>query len=148
MRPPIAARVLGYAGLIPFVGLALVTAIGGDATLTATAAQGALIYGGVILSFMGGCRWGFAAAGLGAGPSYAALGLSVAPALLGWAALWLVAMIGATWTAALLVVGFALLYLDDARTQTAGGAPEWWTALRLPLTLGASLSLIVIGLAA
>ena len=146
MRPPIAARVLGYAGLIPFIGLATAAALAPDAEMKQIARDGALTYGVAILSFMGGCRWGFAAAGLGAGPSYLGLGLTVLPALLAWAALWATPWIGASAVALLLAAGFAALYVDDARTQSAGGAPEWWTALRLPLTIGATLSVLAAGL--
>ena len=75
---------LGYAGLIPFVGLAI-RAIAGPMEWRTGASTGLLVYGVSILSFMGGCRWGFAAAGLGQGPTLAPLAISVLPALLAWA---------------------------------------------------------------
>ena len=145
MRPPIAARVLGYAGLIPFISLAAAAAAAPDPEVQRIARNGALTYAAVILSFMGGCRWGFAAAGLGAGPTYRSLGLTVLPALLAWAALWAVPWIGASLAALLMAAGFAALFLDDVRTQTAGGAPAWWTELRLPLSIGAALSTLAAG---
>lgn len=146
MRPPMAARVLGYAGLIPFFCLAATAVAAPDPEMQRIARDGALTYGAAILSFMGGCRWGFAAVGLGAGPTYLGLGLTVLPALLAWAALWAMPWIGAPTAALLLAAGFAALYIDDARTQASGGAPEWWTALRLPLTIGAALSTLAAGL--
>lgn len=147
MDAPIAARMLGYAGLIPFITLAIV-ALAGGAEVADQARSSAIAYGVAILSFMGGCRWGFAAAGLGEGPQVEPLARSVAPALLGWVALILSPKIGAAGTAMLLIAGFLALYADDRRAQAMGGAPAWWTSLRLPLTAGATLSLAGIGISA
>ena len=144
MQPPSAARLLGYAGLIPFVGLAGVAAVA-EPAIAAEAARGAIYYGVAILSFMGGCRWGFASAGLGEGPTFAPLAISVAPALLAWVGLWLSEDAGPAWTATLLIGGFLALYADDVRAQAARAAPAWWTSLRAPLTIGATASLAVIG---
>lgn len=135
---PAAARWLGLAGLVPFFGLA------GLAWLPETAVAGwateALIgYGAVILSFMGGCRWGLAAAGMAEGPSFRLLGASVVPALYAWGAAALPPAL------ALLTLGVGLLALlaADLSLTRAGGAPPWWPALRWPLSLGAAASLAV-----
>lgn len=83
---PRLARLLGLAGLIPFLGsLALAAA-------TTEAARGAALwalatYGAVILSFLGAVHWGLA---LGSGRPAAVearLGLGVLPSLIGWVAL-------------------------------------------------------------
>jgi len=132
---PVAAARLGLAGLIPFVGLAalahLAPASGARDWLAA--------YGGVILSFMGGCRWGFAATGLGDGPALRPLALAVAPALFAWLSL----HAPAPFDMELLALGLLVLYLADLKLTKDGGAPGWWPALRLPLTLGATVSLLV-----
>jgi len=138
---PVAARWLGLAGLIPFAGLAGLVILVPSA---ASWAIGLLIgYGVAILSFMGGCRWGFAAAGLGEGPSFAMLGLSVVPALYAWA---VAALVPALALGGLSVGFLALLALDLALSRRRG-APIWWPALRLPLSVGASLALLAAALA-
>ena len=130
---------LGLSGLIPFAGLAVAPLwLGAEGALQAQAAL--LVYGAVILSFMGGCRWGFAAAGLGGGPGWAPLGVSVLPALFGWAA---VLLFAGPQACVALAAGFAALFLADAALTRTGGAPPWWTALRFPLSLGAAGSLMV-----
>jgi len=82
-KVPPAAMWLGFGGLVPFLGLGLLSF---GESMRDVAVTGLIGYGVVILSFMGGCRWGFAAAGLGEGASPASLGLSVLPALYAWGA--------------------------------------------------------------
>ena len=62
-RPAVA---LGFAGLIPFVGLALLAHMA-PIDVALRAQYSLSVYGAVILGFMGGCRWGFAASGMGEG---------------------------------------------------------------------------------
>jgi len=123
--------------LIPFAALLVGTIAGWG-----WAATGLVFYGALILSFMGGCRWGFAAAPLGAGPEYLPLCISVVPALYAWIAL----MLPMQWTALALAVGFVALFLADRVLAHHGGAPTWWPTLRLPLTIGATASLAVGGI--
>ena len=140
MKTPPAAKNLGFAGLIPFISLAGL-ALYGDPERADAAQSGLILYGGVILSFMGGCRWGFSAAGLGDGPRFAPLALSVTPALLAWAVLWAFGGARPGWSALLLILGFAALYAWDAVSARRGETPSWWPRLRLPLSAGAILSL-------
>ena len=56
---PRAAAALGYGGVAPFAALALAFAFGPDAAAERLL-DGFLIYGAVILSFLGGIRWGAA----------------------------------------------------------------------------------------
>lgn len=126
MRPPQAALWLTAAGAFPFlIGAAMVLGFWpgeGRALITA--------YGVVILCFMSGVLWGFAARGSTAWP-YA---LSVLPALYGfffalrhpWA------MEGQA--LAHLIAGFIGLVVLDAVYQARGLAPRWWLTLRLPVT--------------
>lgn len=126
---------LGLAGLIPFAGLAmllwLVPAWRDWASPMLTG------YGVVILSFMGGCRWGLAAAGMGDGASLKPLAISVVPALYAW----LVALLPHADAQVLLAFGVLALLTADLMLARSGGAPAWWPALRWPLSLGASCSL-------
>ena len=142
MAAPRAAVILGYAGLAPFVTFAAAMAVAPEG-YREDARAGLLIYGAVILSFLGGCRWGFAAAGLGQGPAFGPLALSTAPALLGWAVLWMEPAFAQPTPAWVLAAGFAAHYAWDAFGATRGDTPVWWGGLRLPLTLGAAGCLIV-----
>jgi hypothetical protein len=125
------AWALALAGLIPFVGCAAIVAMGGA---QADAWLGALIaYAAVILSFLGGTRWGASLAG--GSPDAATLILSNLPALLAWAALLPLEMSSPT-RLSLLSGGLALMWLWDRRRP-----PAWYPALRTTATLGALLSL-------
>jgi hypothetical protein len=133
--------ILGLAGLLPFLWGAL-TVLLPDLGLRTAQIVGPrfagpyvmLFYGAVILSFMSGVLWGFAAQASGrrAATGYA---LSVIPAL------WAFFMTGGGPTAAgiSLIFGFAGLLLLDAHFARQGLAPGWWMPLRL------LLSAIVIG---
>lgn len=125
------AWALALAGLTPFVGCAVMVALGGP---DADAWLGALIaYGAVILSFLGGTRWGAALAGGSADP--VTLILSNLPALVAWAALLPLEMPGSL-RLGLLAAGLALMWLWDRRRP-----PAWYPALRATATVGALLSL-------
>ena len=140
---PRTARLLGLAGLLPFAGFAL-TAIGSGSDLS-RATQPVLIgYGAVILSFMGGCRWGLAAAGHEDDAKPALYLISVLPALYAW----LASLLAFAPAAYALAAGFVALYLAERHPLLRANAPSWWLALRGPLTLGAAFSLAAAGLAA
>ncbi|MEM9145237.1 MAG: DUF3429 domain-containing protein [Pseudomonadota bacterium] len=134
--PPAAMR-LGYAGLIPFVGLALAS-VAAPNPWRIEAEVALIVYGAAILSFMGGCRWGFAAAEMGDGPTTGNLAVSVLPALNGW----LAALLGGWLGLMLLALAFLCLLAADLALTNRGGAPAWWPNLRWPLTLGAVVSLL------
>ncbi len=133
---PDAARMLGLAGLIPFAGLAALALVGPE-SWSATVLKALAYYGATILAFMGGCRWGFAAAGLGRGPELRTLAWAVAPSLWAWVAL----MLPPPFEKEMLGLGLLILYVMDLRLTAEGGAPAWWPQLRLPLTLGAAACL-------
>ena len=136
---PAPARWLGLAGLLPFVALAVAAHLA-PAPWGGAARFSLAVYGVAILSFMGGCRWGFAAAGFdGEGPSWWRLAVSTVPALLGWAAL----TVGTTMALWASTLGLVALFAADVSLTRAGGAPAWWPALRLPLTVGAATSLLI-----
>lgn len=130
--PPVAAT-LGYAGAIPFIAGAMAIAWG----LEPSPLPALLGYGAVILSFMGGIHWGVGMAG--AAPDRHRLVLSVVPALLGWLALLLEGRSGLL----LLAAAFLLLVAYDLAAARKRTVPEWYPALRLPLTGIVVLSLIV-----
>lgn len=127
---------LGLAGLIPFSGIALLLWLWpSEQRWLSPVLTG---YGVVILSFMGGCRWGLAAAGMGDGTSVKMLTISVIPALYAW----IVALLPDADAQVLLALGLLVLLTADLMLARNGGAPSWWPALRWPLSLGASGSLL------
>jgi hypothetical protein len=135
---PTPARILGLAGLIPFVALAVACIVAEPDVRPQ--AQGLLAsYGATILAFMGGCRWGLASAGMGSGPSWGLLTAAVIPSLWAWGAL----ALGHPFDLAMIAVGLAFLYVADVVLSMRGGAPDWWPAMRRPLTWIACASLAV-----
>ena len=141
MSLPVLARWLGYAGLIPFVAIAAGLWLGPH-EWRAALHSAMLGYGAVILSFMGAVHWGLAMAGEGQGEQRR-LALSVLPALLGWLALLLPASFGY----AVLLLAFAALCLLDLLAGRHGLVPSWYPPMRVRLTGGVVLSLLLAGLA-
>ena len=132
---------LGYAGLLPFVGLAgLMWLVRADRLpLVATAL---VAYAGVIVSFLGGIHWGlgFMHAGGGHAPTPSVsrrfhFVWGIVPSLLAWLALMLPALVALTSLSLTLLVCYAV----DRHTYPALGLSHW-LRLRLHLTLVATLS--------
>jgi hypothetical protein len=125
--PPLArgALWLGWAGVAPFLGLAALAFLPAQ---RAQALSAFLAYSAVILSFLGGLRWGRAiAAGAGTGQYLRA----VVPSLWGWAA-W--CLLPPDQALAALAAGFVLAGAWDARGD-ALPAPDAFRRLRLGLGL-------------
>ena len=132
-RVPLPALLLGFAGLIPPAGLTAVALL--DLGLFAPSTPGfVLTYAAVILSFLGGTWWGFVSRS--ERPGWGLLGISVLPALAGWAAIFSFQPPAALFALALALV--AALAVDAYLTQRRL-APRWWMRLRLPLSLGLAL---------
>lgn len=136
-----AARILGYAGLIPFVCLACaawLTNMIGLSGIHQHLLAAIVAYGAVILSFLGAVHWGR----IISTPSEDPLGslwllASVIPSLIGWSAVLLPLSAGIP----LLLAGFALAWDGDRRAAASGLLPRWYGSLRnrLSLIVGASL---------
>ena len=89
------------------------------------------LYAAIVLSFIGGIRWGIAIArSVGGERENEALILAAGPALLGWFAFYL----GEPWSFALLAVAFAATGWWDSRLSANDGVPEWFARLRILLT--------------
>ncbi len=147
-------RALGFAGLAP-AALALLVEMWGRFgaspagsprhALAAIGAIVALVYGAVILSFIGGIWWGFAVrcpprrqvalAILAVLPSLAAAALVAAP-------VWLGADI------ALIVLGSLIVttLVVDRRLALVKIVPSGWMRLRVPLSIGLGGLIIVTGI--
>lgn len=146
--PPASALALGYAGLLPpLAGIALrgVEWATGHPTTQASALLlvGGLLYGGLILSFLGGTWWG-AASARREGPALRRwLTLSVMPSLV--ALLCLVAGMGnARGGGALLGVALLLTLLVDRSLVAERLVPAWWMRLRVPLSIGLAAEMLVL----
>lgn len=132
--PPRPAAVLGAAGLLPFV--AGVLAIYGLMPGVSNTVTGYLIlqgYGVVILAFMGGCLWGFAAQAGRTG--WRVFAVSVIPGL------WAFSVTFSPDALLSLIIGFIVLLILDLMFRGWGLGPKWWLTLRLPLTLGVLICL-------
>ena len=140
---PVTARILGYAGALPFLGCVCAGGLG--LAVDGFDASRLLIgYAAVILSFLGGLHWGRVAAS-GAYDKSAGLWLvwSVIPSLLGWAALLMPPLPAVM----VLSAGFVLALMVDLGRLGAvlSGSPRWphWMQrLRLHLTFVAVASLL------
>lgn len=137
---PAPASWLGLAGVLPFLAGAVALYVAPDSGLLRSLMLG---YGVAILSFMGGCLWGFAAAGMGGGASLRDYALSVLPCLYAW----IVVELPGAMPFFALALGFVALLIADLRLAAEGRVPQWWPALRRPLTLGACTGLVLAGVA-
>lgn len=145
---PRSALILGLAGVLPFAWGAI-TLLNPDLANWTARTIGPrfvgpyvqLFYGAVILAFMSGVLWGFAAKAEGATASIG-YALSTVPAL------WAFFMTGGGPTSAgiSLIAGFLALLLLDWQFWRWGLAPAWWMSLRIPLT-GLVVLCLFIGLA-
>lgn len=133
--PPWPPTLLGAAGVIPFVGAGALLAFG-PPTLAGPALLWLVAYAAVILSFLGGVRWG-AEIARSEQPRFSVLALSVLPSLAGWV---LLAVPFATAELQLggFLLAFAWMWLWDSR---AVDLKPWYRRLRSWLTLGAAIGL-------
>lgn len=136
---PVPALVLGLGGLIPFFGAAVLVWWQHDSSASQLATKALGAYGAVILSFLGGVRWGNVLSDDASLRRWMPLCLSVVPSLLAWPAL----LLAAVPQLALLCTGFTLQYALDVSAARRGEIPQWYGRLRLILTSGAIVSLLV-----
>jgi len=138
LKLPAHVALLGYGGLVPFVGLVILS--GADPARAAVWGRALVGYGAVILSFVGALHWGFAmtAAGIGLAQRRRAFVWSVVPALLAWPA----TLMNTPAAALLLVLGFALHFAEDRRLAGVAALPSWYLPLRWRLTVVASMCLL------
>lgn len=134
-------RVLGYLGLLPFVG-ALLAMLVLPLALRQFALLGMMTYGAVVLSFIGAVHWGWTLAMRAERPGRR-LAISVLPALVGWAAVPATALVPTFMGIGVLMAAFVLWYayerLGDAWTEF----PTWYRALRTQLTAGVLVLLAI-----
>ena len=134
VRSPRAALIPGLLGLLPFWGFALATVV--DLGIDPVLALMALImYGAVILSFVGALWWGLAVHAPSQAPRSTMFVWSVVPALVGWASTLTTPETGLR----MLMAGLLFQWLLDGMLRRK--MPElfvnWVFRLRTMLTIGA-----------
>lgn len=127
---------LGYGGLLPFVGLALLLWLV-EPDLLPFVAIALAGYGAVIVSFLGGIHWGVAFQPE-ARLTPLRLVWGVVPSLLAWVALLMPPASSLPFLGLILIACYAV----DRATYPAAGMGRW-LGLRLHLTLVATLSCMV-----
>jgi Protein of unknown function (DUF3429) len=137
MPIPRAALILGLAGLVPFALSASGLWFGAGFSPPEFAFKAGTIYGAVILSFLGGIRWGTAMKSFGDDHLAYDLSGSVLASLVGWLSLLLSPVIGLC----LLIAGFLLQALWDILSVEKSQLPLWFGKFRMVLTAGAVLAL-------
>jgi hypothetical protein len=139
---PKIVSILGYGGLIPFIGFALVSLT--NLLPTKLVVTGISYYGATILSFVAALHWGFAMTmkSLSESEQTRRYIWSVIPPLLAWVAL----LMPTTACLLILIGGFIAhfgqdLYFDKL---TEVELPNWYIPLRIRLTTIAVLSLSIV----
>jgi hypothetical protein len=133
------AIILGSAGLVPFLGFAALAVAGSDGGLGNLGLAPRTIlsaYGAVIASFLGGIRWGAAAARNAGNGDYL---IAIVPSLIAWAAL----AAPAPWDLRVLGVLVLAWGLIDQDLPRRGLVPRWLGRLRLVLSGIAGAALLV-----
>jgi hypothetical protein len=130
------AKLLGYAGLIPFITFSALSWV--ENTVIDNPAYYLVTYAAIILSFMGAIHWGVAMSVKSERANFQ-LAISVVPPLLGWLALLLPIIYGYS----LLIVSFIALCLLDREQNKQGVFPTWYYPMRVILTTIVVLCLIL-----
>jgi hypothetical protein len=135
--PPL-ARLLGLAGLFPFVAGAVIVflAEGWTRNLALLALAG---YGAVILSFLGGVHWGLALAAPDPAAERARLIGGVAPSLWAWPSF---VLLPPSLACLALAIGLAGLLAAEELALARGWTPRAYQGLRRLLTAVAGACLI------
>lgn len=147
----LSARLFGYAGLIPFLSLALASFFVRDNLQILLALK---VYAALILAFLGGVHWGRQlypakdddhrqgeipiAQPTRRSPQILWLGWSVTPSLLAWPAVMLSEIIAFPYLAGLFLICWAV----DNKAYKIGLFPLWMRQLRTALTVGVITSLL------
>ena len=132
-KTPSIVLVYGLAGLIPFFAAPVATLIAPELRWQFT--QGLLWWAAIILSFLGGARWG--AAVQNADPAPGLIGLAMLPSIAGW----LILLMPAEYRVAQLLALAAALLLHLIWDWWARNVPDWYGRLRVMLTAGAVAAL-------
>lgn len=130
---------LAMAGYVPFAALSI-WLIGIDANHPTHVSTLSLLtgYGAVILSFLGGARWGIEIHRNGEASGRIMI-ISMVPALIGFAAF----AVPVPYVFAMLAVAFAAQGAWDSFSAHSGMVPQWYGKMRIVLTVLVCAALIV-----
>ena len=142
-RVPVLAVILSAAGLIPFVGCALL-AVRADPVHGAVSAIALINYGAVVLAFLGGVHWGFVMEGQEAPAERQRLVLGTVPALIGWIASLLGTNAHPVFGIALLIAGFVTTAVVEHRARRLDLMPHGYMMLRWVMTCIVTLLLATV----
>ena len=126
---PQAVLAYGLLGIIPFCSLPIAALLAPNCTSVAAAIEA--VYAALILSFLGGARWGLAVRD--ASPNPVVVGLAMTPTLAGLAVL-VVTHGDVRLQLLALAAALTLSWIWDL---TARSLPPWYGRFRTVLTLGA-----------
>ena len=127
-------------GAVPFVVMALASVLSPGFAAAHLGGETAFIgYGAVILSFMGGIRWGAALQSTSGSRSEQMI-LSVAPSLAAWLSL----LILRPWSLILLLAAFLVQGVWDVSSARKGFLPGWFGRLRLTITAIVVASILLV----
>ena len=129
------AKILGYAGLIPFIILSIGSWI--EIPYLHNIVYVLITYAAIILSFMGAIHWGMAMSKTDNKQNKTFI-ISVIPALAAWFSL----LIAEFFSLIILLMGFILLISYDLAVEKSQGFPGWYIPMRIRLTFIVLLSLI------
>ncbi len=133
---PQSAAVLAYAGALPLIIAALLVWLR-PSDLGANAIGFMLVYGGVLIAFFGGVRWGITVMRPD-GPSFAGLLGGIVPLLI---AMPIFFLDNPNIRFLIIITALPILLWDDLRaTKRGSGAPDWYLGVRAPLTILMTLS--------
>lgn len=130
--PPL-PLVLGLLGFIPFFAPPAVLALG-PIEWAAFADRAFTIYAAVILSFLGGARWGLEIARAPESPNSLRLIGTMLPSIAAWATALAPGI--EDWRAQIFAGLYAAQYVWDRSSGPSGLAPAWYPLLRGILTVG------------
>lgn len=134
---PLAAKYLGGFGIIPFVATLVIYLFARTPDQKQLGLQFFVYYSAIILSFLGGIRWG-AALPL---PAFQLMVRAVLPSLVAFGCL----LVQPNQAVIFLAAAFAFVGWTDATRATHALWPEWFKRLRLALSVAVvSLHLILL----
>ena len=133
IRIPVNTIWLGGLGVIPFAASSAVAVLASP-QISAYGEFALLVYGAIILSFLGGILWGrilaFAAVQAVSNETRSLM-VSIVPPLIGWIGV----LIGPRLGLPALAIAFLLMLATDLIYAKCSLVPAWYPKLRLPLTL-------------
>ena len=133
LKIPVNTVWLGGLGVVPFAASSAVAVLASP-QISAHGEFALLVYGAVILSFLGGILWGRILA-LGSVEALSnqtrTLITSIVPSLIGWIAV----LIGPELGLPALAIAFFFMLITDLIHAKGNLFPAWYPKLRVPLTL-------------